>query len=388
MERSVGILGSTGSIGVNALKVVEHHTGYFSVKYLSAHSNAEKLMEQALNFQPEVVTIADENSAKTVIEGLAQTSIKVLTGREGLLELASRNNVDICLNALVGSTGMEPTVRALEVGVDVALSNKESLVMAGGLIRRIMDKTGANLFPVDSEHSAIWQCLLGEEISDVKRLILTGSGGPFRTKPLNQFYDITVDEALNHPNWEMGKKITIDSATMMNKGLEVIEAHWLFGLEQEQIDIVIHPQSIVHSMVEFVDGSVKAQLGQPDMKIPIQFALTYPDRLKAGWVDFDPSNMSDLTFEKPDQAKFPSIRLAYEALSQSGTATAALNVANDNSVKLFLDGKIGFTQIARINESVLNEHDWIENPDLNDLLELERWGKSFVESESKEAVTV
>ena len=388
MERSVGILGSTGSIGVNALKVVERHSGHFSVKYLSAYSNAEKLVEQALDFQPEVVAIADENSAKTISEGLAQTSIKVLTGREGLLELASRNDVDICLNALVGSAGMEPTVRALEAGVDLALSNKESLVMAGGLIRKIMDETGATLFPVDSEHSAIWQCLLGEEVSNVKRLILTGSGGPFRTKPMNEFYDITVDEALNHPNWEMGKKITIDSATMMNKGLEVIEAHWLFGLNKEQIDIVIHPQSIIHSMVEFIDGSVKGQMGQPDMKIPIQFALTYPDRLEAEWEDFDPVHISDLTFEKPDREKFPSISLAYESLSRGGTATAALNIANDNSVRLFLDGKIRFTQIAEINEAALSEHKWIADPDLKDILELEQWGKSFVELKMKESLTV
>ena len=388
MERSVGILGSTGSIGVNALKVVKRHSGHFSVKYLSAHSNAEKLVEQALDFQPEVVAISDENSAKTISEGLAQTSIKVLTGREGLLELASRNDVDICLNALVGSAGMEPTVRALEAGVDLALSNKESLVMAGGLIRRIMDETGAALLPVDSEHSAIWQCLLGEKVSNVRRLILTGSGGPFRTKPMNEFYDITVDEALNHPKWEMGKKITVDSATLMNKGLEVIEAHWLFGLNKEQIDIVIHPQSIIHSMVEFIDGSVKGQMGQPDMKIPIQFALTYPDRLEAEWEDFDPVNISELTFEKLDREKFPSISLAYEALSRGGTATAALNVANDNSVRLFLDGKIGFTQIAKINEAALSEHKWIADPDLKDLLELEQWGKSFVELEMKESLTV
>lgn len=388
MIRSVGILGSTGSIGENALKVIERQSDHLSVAYLSANRNWERLVKQALSCNPDAVAIVDERFAGKVREALERTSIDVFVGREGLLELAGRNDVDVCLNALVGSAGMAPTVRAVDAGVDVALSNKESLVMAGTLIRRLMSKTGAQLFPVDSEHSAIWQCLVGEELSSVRRLILTGSGGPFRTKPLHEFYDVSVEEALNHPNWKMGKKITIDSATMMNKGLEVIEAHWLFGMESERVDIVIHPQSIIHSMVEFIDGSVKAQLGQPDMKIPIQFALTYPNRLEAVWEVFEPAAMSDLTFDTPDLEKFPSIRLAYEALSRGGTAPAALNVANDNAVKLFLDGKIGFTEIAEINEAALHDHRWLADPALSNLLELEGWGESFVESVVKEGLTV
>ncbi len=387
MRRSIGILGSTGSIGVNALEVIERHSDCFSVKYLSANFNSDRLIQQANQVQPEAVAIIDSGAASSVCDALKDQSVEVLTGREGLLELSSRADVDICLNALVGSAGMEPTVRAMEAGVDVALSNKESLVMAGGIITEIMARKGAKLIPVDSEHSAILQCLTGEESASVKRLILTGSGGPFRTRPIGQFAYITVEEALAHPNWEMGRKITIDSATMMNKGLEVIEAHWLFGLAADQIDIVIHPQSIIHSMVEFIDGSVKAQLGYPDMKIPIQYALAYPERLDAEWEQFVPAELSDLTFEEPDTEKFPCIRLAYDALARGGTATAALNVANDHTVSMFLNGTISFPQIAEINEAAVAAHQWIEYPDLSDLMELERWGKSFVESTIEEAVT-
>jgi len=387
MRRSVGILGSTGSIGLNVLEVVRRHCDRYSVKYLSANSNSERLIHQAVDMKPAVVAIIDAKAAESVRDALKDHSVEVLAGREGLLELASRNDVDICLNALVGSAGMEPTVRAMVAGVDVALSNKESLVMAGGIIREIIDREGVKLIPVDSEHSAIFQCLKGEESATVKRLILTGSGGPFRTRPIDQFSGVTVDEALAHPNWEMGRKITIDSATMMNKGLEVIEAYWLFKLAADQIDIVIHPQSIIHSMVEFIDGSVKAQLGYPDMKIPIQYALTYPERLESDWEKFVPSELSDLTFEEPDLEKFPSIRLAYEALARGGTAPAALNVANDHTVKLFLSGSITFPQISEINEAAVTSHGWIENPDLSDLVELEQWGKSFVESNIKEIVT-
>ena len=387
-RRSVGILGSTGSIGVNALKVLRCHPDDFSIKYLSANINSERLIKQAFDIKPEIVAIIDAKAAESVRDALRDHSVEVLAGREGLIELASRDDVDICLNALVGSAGMEPTVRAMEAGVDVALSNKESLVMAGSIITEIIDRKGVKLIPVDSEHSAIFQCLTGEESTTVKRLILTGSGGPFRTRPIDQFSTVKVDEALAHPNWEMGRKITIDSATMMNKGLEVIEAYWLFKLAASQIDIVIHPQSIIHSMVEFVDGSVKAQLGYPDMKIPIQYALTYPQRLESEWEQFVPEELSDLTFEEPDLDKFPSIRLAYEALARGGTAPAVLNVANDHTVKLFLSGTISFPKISKINEAAVMSHNWIENPNLSDLVELQQWGKSFVESNIEETVTV
>ena len=387
MTKRISILGSTGSIGQNALKVINHLGDGFEVKYLTAARSSEVLIEQVRKFQPEAVAVVDSIAANEVKEALSGSGVKVLSGREGLLELASRDDVDVVLNGLVGSAGMEPTIRALEAGIDVALSNKESLVMAGELIENIKKETGAEIYPVDSEHSAIWQCLQGEDTNSIRRIILTGSGGPFRTRPLEEFLDITLEEALNHPNWKMGNKITIDSATMMNKGLEVIEAHWLFGVGREQIDIVIHPQSIIHSMVEFSDGSIKAQLGLPDMKLPIQYALTYPERVEADWVDAKFSDISYLTFEEPDLVKFSCIRLAYEALQRGGSAPAALNVANDNSVAAFLAGEISFTEIATLNEMALVEHDWTSQPDLDFLLELESWGKQFIDNK-KETVTV
>ena len=387
MTKRISILGSTGSIGQNALKVINHLGDGFEVKYLTAARSSEVLIEQVRKFQPEAVAVVDSIAANEVKEALSGSGVKVLSGREGLLELASRDDVDVVLNGLVGSAGMEPTIRALEAGIDVALSNKESLVMAGELIENIKKETGAEIYPVDSEHSAIWQCLQGEDTNNIRRIILTGSGGPFRTRPLEEFLDITLEEALNHPNWKMGNKITIDSATMMNKGLEVIEAHWLFGVGREQIDIVIHPQSIIHSMVEFSDGSIKAQLGLPDMKLPIQYALTYPERVEADWVDAKFSDISYLTFEEPDLVKFSCIRLAYEALQRGGSAPAALNVANDNSVAAFLAGEISFTEIATLNEMALIEHDWTSQPDLDFLLELESWGKQFIDNK-KETVTV
>ena len=387
MTKRISILGSTGSIGQNALKVINHRGDGFEVKYLTAARSSEVLIEQVRKFQPEAVAVVDSIAANEVKEALSGSGVKILSGREGLLELASRDDVDVVLNGLVGSAGMEPTIRALEAGIDVALSNKESLVMAGELIENIKKETGAEIYPVDSEHSAIWQCLQGEDTNNIRRIILTGSGGPFRTRPLEEFLDITLEEALNHPNWKMGNKITIDSATMMNKGLEVIEAHWLFGVGREQIDIVIHPQSIIHSMVEFSDGSIKAQLGLPDMKLPIQYALTYPERVEADWVDAKFSDISYLTFEEPDFVKFPCIRLAYEALQRGGSAPAALNVANDNSVAAFLAGEISFTEIATLNEMALVEHDWTSQPDLDFLLELESWGKQFINNK-KETVTV
>ena len=281
MAKRISILGSTGSIGVNALKVANHLKDEIEIVCLSANANAERLIEQANRFKPRAVAVVDHSAYQIVKGELNSKSIDVLEGREGLLELAARDDVDILLNGLVGASGMEPTLVALDAGINVALSNKESLVMAGDIIHQTMDRTGAKLFPVDSEHSAIWQCLAGEDPDDVNRLILTGSGGPFCTRDKDTFDNITVDEALNHPNWDMGRKITIDSATMMNKGFEVIEAYWLFGFSPDRIDIVIHPQSIIHSMIELKDGSIKAQMGVPDMKVPIQYALTYPRHLPA-----------------------------------------------------------------------------------------------------------
>ena len=380
MVKRISILGSTGSIGENILKVIDSLSAEIEVVYITAKKNADLLVQQALKYRPSAVGVVDKEAAKIVENGLAGEQIKVLAGRSGLLDIAARSDVDIMFNGLVGSSGMEPTLSALHAGIDVALSNKESLVMAGDLINREKLKTGAALFPVDSEHSAIWQCLVGEKTDDVRRIILTGSGGPFRTRDLNTFPDITVEEALKHPNWDMGNKITIDSATMMNKGLEVIEARWLFNFYADQIDIVVHPQSIIHSMVEFNDSSVKAQMGVPDMKVPIQYVLTYPEHTQATWEQLDLVAVGQLTFEEKDLKRFPCIGLAYDALRAGGTTAAVLNVANDNAVYNFLDGKIKFTDIPQIIEKACEEHEWIEYPNLEDLLNLELWTTEFVKN--------
>ena len=378
--KKISILGSTGSIGINALSVIDNHLNNFIVVALSAHKNGKLLIEQAKKYQPEFVAVVDPDIANFVEDELRSTNIKILKGRQGLLELSSYGSVDLMLNALVGSSGMEPTINALQSEVDVALSNKESLVMAGSIINEIKNKSGAKIFPVDSEHSAIWQCLAGESIKEVNKIILTGSGGPFRTLEIGQFNSITVDRALNHPNWEMGKKITIDSATMMNKGLEVIEAFWLFDISKDMIEIIIHPQSIIHSMVEFKDKSVKAQLGLPDMKIPIQYALTYPNHSNADWDELDLTSIESLTFEKPDFNKFPCMRLAFDALEQEGTAPALLNVVNEYSVYRFLNNEISFIEIHQLIEKALDEHDFIKEPSIDDVLNIEIWAQEFVKS--------
>ena len=380
MSKRISILGSTGSIGVNALKVSSHLKDELDIIYLSANRNAESLIQQAKEFQPKAVCIVDESVFPDVQNALMNLDIEILTGREGLLELAARDDVDILLNGLVGTPGMEPTLKAIEAGIDVALSNKESLVMAGDIIQKAMDKSGAKLFPVDSEHSAIWQCLVGENIDDVRCLILTGSGGPFRTRDITTFENIMVDEALNHPNWDMGRKITIDSATMMNKGFEVIEAFWLFGFTPDRIKIVVHPQSIIHSMIEMKDGAIKAQMGVPDMKVPIQYALTYPRHLEAPWEQLDFLKCGDLTFEEPDFERFPCIKLAFDSLEKLGTSGAVLNLANDYSVYRFLNGEVKFTDIPRIIESSMKHHDWTEDPSLEHLKILDSWVKNHVES--------
>jgi 1-deoxy-D-xylulose-5-phosphate reductoisomerase len=383
MARRLSLLGSTGSIGVSTLEVVDQLGNELEVVYLSAYRRGARLVEQARKYRPRAVAVVDPAAGREVEQKLHGETIDVLVGREGLLELAGRGDVDVLLNGLVGSAGMEPTLRALAAGVDVALSNKESLVMAGALIHAEQRRTGARILPVDSEHSAIWQCLAGERREEIRRILLTGSGGPFRTRPVETFPDVTVAEALRHPNWDMGPKITIDSATMMNKGLEIIEAHWLFGLDPEQIEVVVHPQSIIHSLVEFRDGSVKAQLGVPDMKIPIQYALTYPHHREAPWERLDLLKVGRLTFEPPDLERFPCIGLAYDALRRGGTAPAVLNVANEQAVYRFLQEEIRFTDIPRIIQEALAAHAWTDTPDLDTLLELEAWAKIFVKQWGK-----
>ncbi len=380
MRKRISILGSTGSIGLNALEVVRHLTDRLDIVYLSANKNTERMVEQCREFHPEAVVMNDEEAAGIVYNKVNKDGIDVLSGREGLIELAGRKDVELMLNGLVGALGMEPTLAAVLACVDVALSNKESLVMAGDIITKTMEKTGARLFPVDSEHSAIWQCLAGESLDDVRRIILTGSGGPFRSRAINTFVDVTIEEALKHPNWDMGKKITIDSATMMNKWLEVIEAFWLFRLDVSQVDIIVHPQSIIHSMIELKDGSIKAQLGVPDMKVPIQYALMYPRHVDAHWERLDFTECGDLTFQPPDLERFPCIKLAFDAIRRMGTTPAVLNLSNDYAVYRFLDGKIRFTDIPMIIESAIEKHEWLEDPSLNDLKILDKWTKLFVEN--------
>lgn len=378
MKKKISILGSTGSVGVNTLKVINNISKEFDVVYLTGNTNSDLMIKQCLEFNPKSVVMINEEASEAVKKGLSGYDINVLSGRESLLNISRDKEIDLVLNALVGSPGMEPTLEAVKAGVDVALSNKESLVVAGDLITTEMKKTGANIFPVDSEHSAIWQCMVGESLSDIEKIILTGSGGPFRTRPINTFVDIKVSEALNHPNWEMGKKITIDSATMMNKGLEVIEAYWLFNIDVNMIDIVVHPQSIIHSMVEFKDSSIKAQMGVPDMKVPIQYALTYPNHISAPWERLDFKLIGDLSFEAPDFDRFPCIKLAYMSLDRMGSTPAILNMANDYSVYKFLNSEIKFTEIPKIIEAAMKHHQWVEKPDLDYIRELDNWTKDFV----------
>ncbi len=377
--KRLSILGSTGSIGTQALEVVTSLSGEFQIMSLTARKDAALLAEQAVAFRVSAVAIIDDSAAAEVRDRLHGTGIEVLSGREGLLEIAGRDDVDLCLNGLVGGAGMAPTIAALHAGVDVALANKESMVMAGAYITELAKKKKARIYPVDSEHSAIWQCLVGEDPAQVRRLILTGSGGPFRSWPKERLSQVTQSQALNHPNWDMGPKITIDSATMMNKGLEVIEARWLFGMEPQQVDIVIHPQSIIHSMVEFFDGSVKAQLGVPDMKIPIQYALTYPEHRPSEWDRLDLAQVGTLTFEPPDLEKFTCIALAYEALRRGGSAPAVLNMANDLAVYAFLDERLDFIDIPVVLEKTMADHPFMAHPTLEGIEELQVWTGRYVE---------
>tara|TARA_Y100001968_G_scaffold73383_1_gene64828 strand:+ start:2438 stop:3592 length:1155 start_codon:yes stop_codon:yes gene_type:complete len=374
--KKIGILGSTGSVGTQTLEVIDRQAEKYKVLYLTAKSNAELLCKQAKKYNVEAICILDKSKYSYCKNKLSD--IKIFIGRKGLLKIASINKIDLMINALVGGSGMEPTVNAIRSGVDIALSNKESMVMAGSYINKLCKNNNVNIFPMDSEHSAIWQCLKGEQYNQINKLILTGSGGPFRTKSIKDFRKIKKEDALKHPNWEMGRKITIDSATMMNKGLEVIEAYWLFNIPIEKIEIIIHPQSIIHSLVEFVDGSIKAQLGVPDMKIPIQYALSYPNHDNVSWESLNLSKIKTLTFESPDLEKFPCIRLAYEAINKGGSYPVVLNIANDIAVELFLNNNIKFINIPEIIEIAMKEHSYIQNPDLNDIEELTKQTKNFI----------
>ena len=379
--KKLGILGSTGSIGTQTLDVIDAIDSEFEILYLTANQNVELLIDQSLKYNPKYVCIGDVSKKEQLSQALSNINCELFFGRAGLLEVASCNEVDICLNGLVGAPGMAPTVNALKVEVDVALSNKESMVMAGDYINKLKIQNNCEIYPVDSEHSAIWQCLVGENLGEIRKIILTGSGGPFRTRELSSFENINISEALAHPNWEMGRKITIDSATMMNKGLEVIEAKWLFDLPPEKIDIVVHPQSIIHSMVEFIDSSVKAQLGVPDMKVPIQYALTYPNHVKSNWEELNLAKIGTLTFEEPDLEKFKCIKLAYDAMNAENSYPVVLNVSNDNTVQAFLDEKIKFTDIPRLNELAMEMHPVTSANDLETIEELTLWTEKFIKDQ-------
>ncbi|NUO79824.1 1-deoxy-D-xylulose-5-phosphate reductoisomerase [candidate division KSB1 bacterium] len=382
--KRLGILGSTGSIGTNCLQVVEALREEFEVTYLASHSNVELLWQQAQMFRPKAVALVQSaqnlnGAAYDLQRRFDALDVELLFGDEGLLELASRDDVDIVVNAIVGSAGLPATLRALANGVTLALANKETLVVAGELVTQTAKRAGATLIPIDSEHSALWQCLSGERLERLERVIITASGGPFREWPYDAFNKITVADALKHPNWRMGRKITIDSATLMNKGLEVIEAHWLFALPLAKISVLIHPQSIIHSMVEFVDGSIKAQLGLPDMRLPIQYALTYPDRLPNAFPRLDFARWHTLTFHEPDLEKFSCLKLALQALSEGGTAPAVLNAANEEAVGAFLNERVRFVQIPQIISEALEQHRNGQARDFEAVLAADRWSRAFVQ---------
>lgn len=369
MRKRIAILGSTGSIGTQALDVIRSHSDRFEVSVLTAQNSVDELIQQAREFRPRAVVIVNEEKYSALKNALSDLEIEVLAGKRGLEEVVVREDVDTVLTALVGYAGLLPTIKAIQAGKDIALANKETLVVAGGMIMPLVEQKGVRLLPVDSEHSAIFQCLVGEEAREIEKIILTASGGPFRGYSAEKLSRVTKAEALKHPNWEMGAKITIDSASLMNKGLEVIEAAWLFHLKPEAIEVVVHPQSIIHSMVQFIDGSIKAQMGLPDMKLPIQYALSYPERIVSNFPRYDFQSVDTLTFEKPDQTVFRNLGLAYESLKKGGNSACLLNAANEIAVEAFLKEKIQFLDIAKINQFCMNNGTFIPEPGLEDYIE-------------------
>lgn len=371
-KQTVAILGSTGSIGTQTLDVIDRHSELFEVYALTAHSNIDLLVEQAKRYRPEVVAIADERHYKTLREALDGLPIKVFAGADSICQIAAMSPIDMVVTAMVGYSGLLPTVRAIKAGKKIALANKETLVVAGELVTDLALRNRVDIVPIDSEHSAIFQCLVGENENSVEKLILTASGGAFRDTPKDDLRLATAADALRHPTWKMGSKITIDSATMMNKGFEVIEARWLFDIPIDKIEVIIHPQSIVHSMVQFCDGSIKAQLGQPDMRHPIQYALTFPDRLDAQVERANLADIHQLTFERPDYEKFRNLRLAYDALRRGGNIPCILNAANEVAVDAFLKGKIGFFAMSDIIEQTISETAFISSPTLDDYIATDR----------------
>ena len=382
-KQTVAILGSTGSIGTQTLDVIDRHSELFEVYALTAHSNIDLLVKQAKRYRPEVVAIADERHYKTLREALDGLPVKVFAGAESSCQIAAMSPIDTVVTAMVGYSGLLPTVRAIEAGKKIALANKETLVVAGELVTDLALRNRVDIIPIDSEHSAIFQCLVGENENSVEKLILTASGGAFRDTPKDDLRLATAADALRHPTWKMGAKITIDSATMMNKGFEVIEARWLFDIPIDKIEVIIHPQSIVHSMVQFCDGSIKAQLGQPNMRHPIQYALTFPDRLNAQVERANLADIHQLTFEKPDYEKFRNLRLAYDALRRGGNIPCILNAANEVAVDAFLKGKIGFFAMSDIIEQTINETAFISSPTLDDYIATDREARARTSAKIK-----
>ena len=366
--RGIAVLGSTGSIGTQALDVIREQGDALHVEVLSAHNNADLLVKQALEFKPNVVVIGNEDKWAQVNDALFDLGIKVYSGAEALEQVVETDGIDMVLTAMVGAAGLKPTMRAIQAGKHIALANKETLVVAGELVMAAARKRGVDIHPVDSEHSAIYQCLAGEFHNPIEKVILTASGGPFRGRDLASLEGVTKADALKHPNWDMGAKITIDSASLMNKGLEVIEAKWLFDVEPDQIDVVVHPQSIVHSCVQFTDGSIKAQLGLPDMKLPIQYALTYPRRLANTFPRFSFMDYPELTFEQPDTKTFRNLALAFDALRTGGNAPAVLNAANEIAVARFLRDELTFLDLPRVVEHALERVTLLSKPSLDDLV--------------------
>ncbi len=353
--KKIAILGSTGSIGTQALEVIENNPKHFKAEILTAGNNSELLINQAIKFQPDTVVIANEKKYKEVSDALSSYPIKVFAGSKSIEQITESSSIDLVLTAMVGFSGLLPTINAIKAKKDIALANKETLVVAGELISKLLKENQVNIYPVDSEHSAIFQSLAGEVFNEIEKIYLTASGGPFRKYSAEELKKVTKAQALKHPNWDMGAKITIDSATMMNKGFEAIEAKWLFDLKPDQIDIIVHPQSIIHSVVQFTDGSMKAQMGLPDMKLPIQYAFTYPDRIKTDFPRFNFLDYPELTFEKPNLKTFRNIETAYEAMRKGGNIPCAVNAANEVAVDAFLKEKIKFTEISEIIEKTVNK---------------------------------
>lgn len=367
--KNIAILGSTGSIGTQALEVINQNPEKFSVEVLTAQNNADLLINQAVKYNPNVVVIGNEDLYDKVFSALDNLNVKVYAGASAISSVVEMDSVDIVLTAMVGYSGLEPTIKAIQAGKPIALANKETLVVAGELITKLARENAVNIYPVDSEHSAIFQCLAGEFHNKIEKIILTASGGPFRGKTRIQLGEIKPEQALKHPNWDMGAKITIDSATLMNKGLEVIEAKWLFGLDINQIEVVVHPQSIIHSMVQFEDGSIKAQMGLPDMKLPIQYALAYPDRVKNNFKRFSFLDYPALTFEKPDLETFRNLPLAFSALMRGGNMPCILNASNEIAVDAFLGGRVSFLGMSDVVEKCMELTSFVQNPTLEDYIQ-------------------